>query len=582
MGRPGGGGVSGASLRSWLPRRSIPLLQKESVGHALATPWCWPSDAALAEHAIALGHRPPTPPSVGEVLLVSVATQVARTTLWRLTWDARRHPEGRPFAPEALRAIDDVADLVTGVVPHLHSLRMLADKPRAAIQVLKRGPHSDQALEGPSFGLSMLLALCSRLMDRPVPARFAASAVVRSDGSLGPVEGLDRKLSLLSEGALGVDTVIVAAEQLAQARRILDEHPWLRAVGAATAREAVDLVFEGAREAPPPAWSERRPLRAVDELLALCTRGGEVREWRAVERSAAWLQQLFDGVPYQGERARFARQVAERHANGRGFEIPWDESIDATHDRGRAAHVVQAAADAGSASLTAYLDRARALLLDPPEDDDLRLRGAIGRGLSAMRSYRQASIVLGEATHAWIDRENPDECSRPRAVWVRVAGRSEVRAPWEGASKHASDYLLASPSSAIGALFVRYALGRGLCTLGLAAEALATLDGVEWSAAPAWLARSRARWRARCLRALGRAEECRMERAAIAEAVDDDGTTPIEVHFVALDEALDGDGEPDAAVGAVRAASPQGVGWLFDGTLTPQEQARRLADEYPY
>jgi hypothetical protein len=468
------------------------------------------------------------------------------------------------------------------VTPHLHSLRALGERPRTATQVLKRGPSTDAVLEGPSFGLSLLLALSSRLTDRPVPARFAASAEVRRDGSLAPVGGLDRKLALLSEGALGVDTVLVAAGQLAEARRLLDGHPWLVAVGVATAREAIDRVFPDARDAPPPAWIERPPVRAVDELLALCSRGAEVREWRAVERSARWLERLFAHAPYHRDRARLARQIAERHANGRAFEIPWDESIDAERDRTRAAHAVQAAADAGSPSLDRHLERARALLRAAPDDDDLRLLGAIGRGLATMRRYPEAAAALAAATRAWTEREHPAEASRPLAEWVRVAALVDDRAAWDAASGRAREYLAEVPSGDAGGLFVRYALGRGLCTTGDARGALAALDGGDWTAAHPWLARSRSRWRARCLHALGFADEAASERAAVAAATEDDGTTPVEARFAALDEARERGGDPGAAAAAVRAASPQGVGWLFDDALTPAEQARRLADEYPY
>lgn len=574
--------MSGAALRSWLPARRIPALWRETAAHALSTPWCWPADPALAADAMALGHAPPAPAGIGEVLLVSVAPRAERTTLWRLSWDARHHAGGRSFSDDAQRAIDDVATLATAVVPHLHSLRMLGQKPRTATPVLKRGPDADASLEGPSFGLSMLLALCSRLMDRPVSARFAASAEVRRDGTLGRVGGLDRKLALLSEGALGVDAVLVAAEQLEEAQRLLDGQPWIRAVGVATAREAIDRVFPDAREVPPAAWTERPPVQAIHELLTLCSRGGEVRSWRAVERSAAWLQRLFDGVSPHGERARVARLIAVRHASGRGFEMAWEAAIDAKHDRAQAAHVVQAAADAGSAALGTFIERARAMLTDPWEDDDLRLLGAIGRGLAAMRRYAEAGGVLAEATRAWLALGSPGEASRPLAEWVRVAALSEEGDAWDHAARAAHDYLVNVPREDLGALFVRYALGRGLCTRGAMGDALTVLDGADWTAGPSWLARSRGRWRARALHATGRVDEARAERAVIAAATDDDGTTTTEVRFVALDEARESDGDLGAAVAAVRGAAPQGVGWLWDDALTPAEQARRLADEYPY
>lgn len=555
-------------------------MQRPGAAYALSTPWCWPADATLAADALAMGYAAPSPLGVGEVLLVSVAAE--REALWRLSWDQHRRPEGRPFRGDAEGALDEAAALATAVAPHLHSLRMLGERPRSATQVLKRGRGADEALDGASFGLPMLLALCSRLTERVVPARFAASAVLRPDGTLGRVGGLDRKLALLADGALGVDTVLVAAEQLDEARGLLVDSPWLAAVGAATARGAVDVVFAGAREAPPGAWAGQRAAQVTGELLALCSRGGQVTEWRAVERSARWLQAASPPGSPQHVRATFARQVAERHANGHGFEIPWDDAIDAGRDRAKAAHVVQAAADAGSPSLAVFLGRARALLCDPPEGDDLRLLGAVGRGLAAMRRYREAGEALERATDAWIELGDRGECSRPLAEWLRAAALASDSASWERAAQQGREHLDATEPADIGALFVRYALGRGLCTRGRAGEALAVLDGAAWLAAPAFLARSRARWRSRCLHALGRADEAATERAAIGAATDDDGGVAVEARFVALDVALERGEDCEAAVAAVRGASPQGIGWLTDATLTTTEQARRLADEYAY
>ncbi len=572
--------MSDGSLRAWLAARRVPAVQRPGVAHALSTPWCWPTDPTLAAHALAMGYAAPPRSGVGEVLLVSVAAE--REALWRLSWDARRRPDGRPFRGEAERAIDEAAALATAVAPHLHSLRVLGERPRGATQVFKRGKGADEALDGASYGLSMLLALCSQLTERAVPARFAASAVLRPDGTLGRVGGLDRKLALLADGALGVDTVLVAAEQLDEARALLVDRPWLAVVGVASARGAVDAVFAGAREAPPAAWTGPRAAQVTSELLALCSRGGEVREWRAVERSARWLQAASAPGSPQHVRATFARQVAERHANGRGFEIPWDDAIDAGRDRAKAAHVVQAAADAGSPSLAGFVDHARVLLCDPPEGDDLRLLGAVGRALSAMRRYGEAGEALARASGAWLELGDRGECSRPLAEWLRAAALADDPASWQRAAQQGREHLDATEPSDIGALFVRYALGRGLCTRGETREALAVLDGAAWLAAPAFLARSRARWRSRCLHALGRADEAAAERTAIEASTDDDGTAAVEARFVALDIALEQGKGCETEVASVRSASPQGIGWLIDASLTTTEQARRLADEYPY
>src|SRR5690606_14886523 len=98
-----------------------------------------------------------------------------------------------------------------------------------------------RTLSGDSFGLSFALSAASLLSDVPVPADVAASAVLRPDGTLGPVEGLGAKLEVLCSNALGVRRLLVAGEQEGDARWAARGR--LEIVGCGNLAEALRHVF---------------------------------------------------------------------------------------------------------------------------------------------------------------------------------------------------------------------------------------------------------------------------------------------------------------------------------------------------
>jgi len=578
-----GGVVSRLSLREVLQGRSPDGL-RYAIEHALTMPWCWPSDPSMAAIARSLVEGAPVEPAIGETILVSVCAEEAREALWRFRWRTRRGERGATFGDGARESLHRVAQLASGVVPHLHSVVATKQLPWTAELICKRGDGLDGKLDDRSFELSMLLALASKLMERPAPVRFAASATIEDNGEIGCVQGLDRKLSMLAENAPAIDTVLVAKDQEAAANELIAQRGWpIRALGVATCRDAIDLVFPAARELPPPHWDDASARGGVVEsLIELCRDGASVLDWRAVVRAGEWLQQR-DLTARQRARVEVATLIARRHANGSSFEIPWDERLVA-HNLAMAAHMVQAAADAGSDSLEAYLRRAEALVVEAEElDDDNRrqLVGAMGRARATLRQYPDALVLLSTATRGWFEGAKVGQSSHALSEWLRVAAIARDGASWEQARGYARAYGNAElPSEDVGRWFVRMALGRGLMTWGQTAEALALLEEGSLDAMPVWLRRSWTRWQA-----VGRAARSDREGAAALRArleLEDDGEVPIEARFAALDEALEEGRDLSSAIGAIREANPQGVRWLFDQTLTLQEQARRLALEYPY
>lgn len=575
--------VIDANPRVWLLAGYVPAAQRVAFEHAMSAPWCWPQDAALAEAARALGVQPPGAPAPGEVLLVTIAALEDRTALWRLSWHNRAVAEA-PFRADAHVSLLRAAASAQRVAPHIHTLRPLDRPPHSATQLFKRGRGADHVLDDRSFGLPFLLAAVSVLTDRPVPAHIAATAALREDGTFVSVAGLQTKLELLAEAALAVDTVLVAEEQREEAERVARGlvRP-LSVLAVADAEQAVERVFAGARDAAPSAWHDDARARTVtEELFSLCRDGAAVSHWRAVERTASWLALRFAASTRWGTRARFAALVAARHANGDAVAMRWEDFVKPGGDYTRviAAHVLQAAADAGVDELPTYLDRARALLPDDPDEPSaLELLGAIGRALAALRRYDEAAVALARAARAWLDSTTPREASYPLSEWLRVAGLLGDDATWDDAHATTEVYLNRVDRDDYGQYFVRAARARGYLLRGDADAALAALEGPVWTSAPAWLVRSTRRVRAQALDGVGRRDAAEALRSELAGDAGD--RAEVEAAFSALDRALARGDDPGAEAAAVLATRPQGLRWIVEGTAAG-ERARCLAREYPY
>lgn len=571
VGRAREGGVK-ESLRAQLEAERVGAHFLRPARAALKHPWCWPTDGALAAGARALGASEPRASEVGEALLVSVSDGAPREALWALRWLSRE--EGTPFGASAHASLVLAAKTAVREVSHLHSLRAVEALPRFAGAVFKRGPDLDRVLDDRSYGLAMFLAASSALTDRPVASRVVALGALGGEGVVEAVAGLDRKLSLLAESALGVDTALVASSQHAEARRIVAAlGARLELIPVERVRDALAAVFPDAAREMPGSWrDEARARERTSQLFELCTQGGDLVSWEPVLRAATWLASRFEPTTRSGAEAQLARLIARRHANGGDIAIPWDLTVRGARAYLIAAHVLQAAADAGLDETEAYIDRAKSMLLDgSDEPDELRLEGAVGRALASRRRYREALDHLESATRAWCDRGAISEVSYPLSEWLRVAAIVGDEASWGRANELARGVL--APGGGVGAAFVRFAQGRGLATLGRHAEALGVLEEARALDAPSWLAGSIARWRAVSLAALGRVEEAAAERDVIGEP---------SRRFAALDAAREAGGEVSTALDEIARRRPQGVRWLLEAGQDLWERAAIVAREDPY
>lgn len=609
-----------------LPAQSSP--EGIAVRNALSSPWCWPQARGLQEKARACVSDPPQA-SMGEALLVSVSDgKSPRLCLWRLT----RSPRGffYPIIREARDALTLAEILVTRHLSLLWRLNAIPEPGEWQAQLLwKEGEGMDQALNGASFGVSMALAVASLALGVQAPSHIAASAALAPDGKLLSVEGLKGKLSIILGSALGVSQCIVARGQEEEARKIVsslrekNEEVSLTVIGAGTLAEAFEKVFGPALKGDLPQWrSPEERKKAAEHLFRIALEGSShVLNWRGVACAAEHLlARLSPEEIFWQKQTRFALRVARRHGEAQGnsqIAIPWPEEDELSRMwrpmRMRyLAHVIQAAMDSGSDDLPDYLKRAWRRfpqLWESRECDEseLILRGAIGRGLAALRRYREAREILASTVEAWFYTPRPQESARALCELARVLGilGSTDREPQDGRAPlflsaaeiaeeegecereallqleaRAEVLRLVHSCDRLSLAFIRLALGRAWVQRGEAERALRhlTQESAEWVHTPAYLCLSRLRWYVRALKRADHRDEAQEQRDILFKMRSGNPW----ILLTSLDEALEENRDPTPILNLLRSLNLQALKQLDDPSLPAGKLARRIAMEYPY
>jgi hypothetical protein len=149
-------------------------------------PWCWPTDPEAMARAVRVVPGGPSLLAPGQALLVAAGpTSVSLATIGP---EPPAEGDAIEFGTRARAAWGAAAGVLPRALPLLWSsvrsarqaalARLLASRPRpGAIAV------PDRLLDGPSFGLLLLLAPSPRSSDEPLPADVAASAASGRDGT---------------------------------------------------------------------------------------------------------------------------------------------------------------------------------------------------------------------------------------------------------------------------------------------------------------------------------------------------------------------------------------------------------------
>jgi hypothetical protein len=325
----------------------------------------------------------------------------------------------------------------------------LAARPRPGCRATQ-----EVVLDGPSFGVSFLLAAASHVLGVPIPDDVAASAAIDGDGRVSPVGGIRGKTAILAEFAPRVQRLLVHPEDAPRARATADRlGSTIRIVPIANAKEALLEAFaspEGVPGGALPAHlsalgrSEEQQALLVQAFFDLVVMDGRAAflEWAAL-RSAAELA-LREWTTLSGDarqQLRFVADVAARHENNeRPVPVPaaeWLAALPAPIRLRMVANVVQQAADAGTEMPDAFRELGQAHRVEGQEafGEHLMVAGALGRLLAVMGRPDEALGLQRGAARGFLDRRLYGEVARPLAEWYRLAGVLGEATAFEEAEK---------------------------------------------------------------------------------------------------------------------------------------------------
>ncbi|MDP3719500.1 MAG: hypothetical protein Q8T13_17195 [Acidobacteriota bacterium] len=286
-------------------------------------------------------------------------------------------------------------------------------------------------VRGSSFGLAFLLVLASRVFNVPLPGHLAASAAIADDGSLHAVDGLALKINSIVGILPRVTTLIVAAPQEEEARRLSAGR--LEIIGASSASHTLEVVF-GERLvelllAEGTTAPRRQQLAEWFFRFSLVGRG-ELVDWSPVAAAAAraldsWQHLTED----QKFKLGFARGVAERHElNSGSIPVPsvdWLLTRPAPLRTHIVSHLVQQVADVGQptwSEVEPLVGLVRAANVRDGQVMQLRVEGAIARLWAVTGRAADALARQEELACAYFDSLLYDEVSFPLAEWFRLSG----------------------------------------------------------------------------------------------------------------------------------------------------------------
>ena|GEM_PF-6125103 len=529
-----------------------------------------------------------TLPTVGTARCVS--THPTGTAIWQIGADSNDASLG----PEVFASWENAKIALTRSLPVLwQSISDKGDLPGLLYESIwvERGfARRVTAVEGPSFGLSLALALTSRLSDIPIKPEYVASAAIDATGRVLPVGHLREKVLALRARLAPPITLLVASEQEAEAAASAEGG--LRIVGVANVGAACEEVFGDAlaKRLLQLGGPDTRPA-ILSTLLRIALKGrSEFVDWTPIWRAADFaLTHWLDVPPAQIWILEFVRGVAARHQHNAGQIALPSEAMRVKWPRGLwleiLAHLLQQAADSGDPSPEAVIPLAEGEIqsdLRHSLSAELHVAGALGRveavtGSPAKALQRQASVSqVHWDTFAWAD------LSRPLSEWLRLSGACDAPQEFEHAERMLEEAKALAAVTGYGLAYCELSWARACVMLRLdrgdrpqtVLQRLASgavIDSVRWSAV---------RWLARCYQLTAQAAEARNLIDRLERELNNAARTPF--LLAQLDQEIVTGRTPSPGVlGELRRLQPGVVQHLLRAA-PPGSEAQYLARFYPY
>ncbi len=398
-------------------------------------PWCWPrSDSHTERLERRLGPVPAA--GVGCLPVVSISEDEETVVAWRLA-SGSGSGHGATLGPEMRKSWRAAGVALPRTLPVLwtsvrDAVRQLPEI--VALHGCRRTPgfvDPGAMVEGQSFGLAFCLHLASVVLGCAVPEHVLAAAAIDASGAVNAVGGLGRKISGVTMLLPRVTDVLVATEQVEEARHAADGR--LRIVGVGRAAEAIEFALGDAlsRLLVDAGSNPERREELTASFFRLALVGSDaIVDWGPVARGAALaIERWPSGDADAGYRLAFAHAVAARHESNRGrLGMPPDRWFAALPRMLRLqvlAHLVQQSADTATPDAAEIEARAVVELTTRVEDaalQELRLRGALGRLRAVSGRAAQAHDDQCAVAMAFASLYSEEDVARPLSEWCRLAG----------------------------------------------------------------------------------------------------------------------------------------------------------------
>lgn len=575
-------------------------LDRLKLGRKLAlAPWHWPAeDHPDMEVAQELAGAPP-PLTPGQVPLLTRRGHTG--ALWSLCCSSSPcRGQGVPLTSDAEVAWSTACRAAPVVLPVLtQSIHTVQGQRLEAILLARHAPAgADESeckvLDGSSVGLSLFLGLSSLVLRTPVVEGLAASATIDEQGQVGPVGGLEQKISVLLHHAPRIRRLLVADVQAEWARTLAQGR--LEIIGVSNAREIVKLAFGDVEElvlALGRTPAEREKLVGEWFDIALAGRQ-ELLDWRPFERLAELALERWELAETEQDQLRVVWDIARRHMGLEGspeWALDEDQVMGDQRMYRMLAHRIQSAADYGRPTPDQALAMAKARL---PEDgqycrsrEQVMVRGARARLLAMLGRNRQAleqqQLAIREFAGLATNPQEKGEITYPLTECYRLAGLLGDTEALEHAESIEREYgeNFASDSRP----FYRVARYRALVLLAPERATEALFQEVLESCKVAFLRLSTLRTRAHQLRIAG----LEAEADRLLDELETSSQSHAEVagRYLALallDRAVlrGASSEAREQLEELRALQPGRITLLEAGAVSREEAPVHVARCYPY
>jgi hypothetical protein len=569
-----------------------------------AGPWCWPWDhPRRLERATEIAGPPVEQAATGVFPFVTEVRRGGQPVggeLWIAGQPKSRGHTHAALGQHAQGARSAAAAALPRALPYLVARphrwdRRIHHLARFAF-VFDAGQnsHALPVVDGPSFGLGWLLGLASCCASTPVPRHVIASATIDAAGKLGRVGGVERKLRVIDEWALGITHVYVAAEQVDEwraAARGLNRS--LEIVGCEKASE-LHLLIGGRTQIEDMPSDRRGPW--VRSMFNLAADIGGRTDWHPVDRATelameTWGDELDEHPRWQ---LHFANAVAARHENRHvKLELPpagflESQSLAPPMVAKVIANLIAHSTDIGSPPAQDVLTLSAHWKDEHPKlERTARVIGAEARLWSRVGKFERALAMQRQVAQDFARSGDFTEISFQLTEWYRLAGCMGAPAGLQ-AFREADDFVelhQALEHGGEGRDFVNLCRARACIQLGL--DDQETVDSLteltDKSSTRHHLRYSAMRWLARLFAVRGQRER---RRAVVAdlEVAADEGPAPDQagwfLRLVRLDQAISKQRREDAQQLVYELSQPFGP--IVDAARSVTDDPSFIAETFPY